>query len=114
MKQQKERIEMSKFYLPGLTPEETEILYPFLRQKAQYIALQITERKIESLLYKRRGKLFFIKVGNPDPIKGEIVIAIFEASVCFMVFTPNRGVSRGDPFVTGKNEVLAVEEFEDS
>ncbi len=102
-----------KFFLPGMTEYENEIIYPFLRQKAQEIALQITERKIEGVLFRRFGKLYLMRVGLSDPfIYRETILCIFESSVCFLAFTPNRGVIQGSPYIMGRSEILCVSDFE--
>jgi hypothetical protein len=101
-----------KFQLPGMAEQETDVIYPLLKTKAQEIALQITDRKITRVLYKRNGKLFNMKVGAPDPIRGEPVIAIIEGYAVFLVFTAGRGITEGDPYIIGNYEVLAVDTLE--
>ncbi len=102
-----------RFFVPGTqTPEETEIIYNALRTRAENIALRVTERKIQSVLYKRNNKLFSMSVGLADPVKKETVIAIFEGFTVYLVFTPNRGVIWGNPYIIGTEEILSVEEFE--
>jgi hypothetical protein len=79
---------------------------------AQNIALAITDRRIYGVLYQRMGKLFSMKVGNADPVKGETVIAIFESNAYFLAFTPSRGVVRGKPYLIANAEALSVNDFE--
>jgi hypothetical protein len=103
---------MVKFYMPGMTESETAITYLSLKQRAQEIALQTTERRIYRVLYERNGKLFNMQIGSPDAVKGEMVMAIIEGYTVFIVFTLNRGIVKNAPYVVGKNEALYVEEFE--
>jgi hypothetical protein len=108
-----EKVDMAReFQLPGMTEQETDVIYPLLKTKAQEIALQITDRKITRVLYKRNGKLFNMKVGALDPIKGEPVIAIIEGHAVFLVFTMGRGITHGDPCIIGNYEILAVDTLE--
>jgi hypothetical protein len=103
-----------KFFLPGIeSVEETRLVYEFLRMSAQGVTLRITERKVYNILYKRMDKLYRVKVGSADPIRGEIVIAIMEAEVYFLIFTLNRGVVQGQPYLLRLSEVLYVGEFEE-
>ncbi len=103
---------MVKFYLPGITESKTSMIHLALQQSAQEITLQTTDRKIHRVLYRRNGKLFNMQVGKPDAVRGEMVIAIIEGYTVFVVFTPSRGITKNTPYIIGKNEVLAVEEFE--
>lgn len=103
-----------KFFLPGVeTPESAELIYDHLKEKSISIALRVTDKRIYRVLYKRNGRLFNMKVGSPDSIRGEMVIAIFDNGlICYLVFTLNRGVIKGNPYIVGKDETLTIEEFE--
>lgn len=103
-----------RFYVAGAeTEQETRLIYEHLRQTAQTLAGNPTDRRIYDLLYSRMDKFYRLTVGKPHPINGEILIGIIETAVGYAVFTLNRGVIRGEPYMVALSEVLYIEEFAD-
>ena len=60
----------------------------------------VRDQRCYAIYYRHNGKELKAVVGEPDPLEGEIVVAIFRTvrdSGPFLVCTPNRGVVRGHP-----------------
>ena len=70
-----------------------------------------TSARYYSIHYRHIGEEVTARVGEPDPLTGETVIAILRSDIVsgpFYVCTPNRGVSRGDP-ILASSDARAVE-----
>ena len=108
-----------KFFLPGVTDKaQAEELYASIKQRAQ--GLEITDKRIFRLAYQDEGKDWIAEVGRIELVDGkelrygEVVIAILDATVTYLICTPNLGILRDKPIMVPKNEVKSVEYFEDS
>jgi hypothetical protein len=106
-----------KFFLPGVKdPAQAEEIYAQIRGRAK--GLEISDRRIFRLEYKDEGKDWIAEVGRIELVNGqelrhgELVIAILDAGVTYLVCTPNLGVLRGQPIMVPKNAVKSVMEFE--
>jgi hypothetical protein len=72
----------------------------------------VTNRKINYIKYCHKGRYYEAKVGERETQQGELVIAILESTVAFLVCTRNRGVSWGMPMLVGKTEVTSIKDFD--
>jgi hypothetical protein len=102
-----------KFFIPGVDGKrQAAEFYDVIKKSAEkMMTSKVSDRQIYSITLLEDGKEVRAKVGKPDPILGETVIAILEAHL-YLVCTYNRGVARGRPIFIGKHEVIDVEEFD--
>jgi hypothetical protein len=91
-----------KFFLPfAQDADQAEQTYEAIKK---FIAPNgdVSETRYYAIYYRHNGKELRARVGDPDPLTGESVVAIFRSSRergPFFVCTPNRGVVRGDPIL---------------
>lgn len=104
-----------KFFLPPQKDEKLENeAYDAIKKFAKEITgWDITDRKIYHIKYRHEGKDYEAKIGERETHQGEIVIAILESTVTFLVCTPNRGVIRGMPILVGREEIISITDFEE-
>src|SRR5258708_27276028 len=101
-----------KFFLPHTrSPENAAILYDGIKKFAASQTWHLSDRRIYRLQYRYGKKTNDSVVGQPDPINGETVFAIFEGNA-YVICTTSRGTLRGEPILVGKDEEIAVEDFE--
>jgi len=84
-----------KFFVPATDNEkEAETLYKEIRQFARKNTSPLTDRRIQIISFRDKGRLVSAEVGKIDPIVGETVVAILETIEPgpYLVCTPNRGV----------------------
>jgi hypothetical protein len=105
---QKAQPKMTKFFMPGKSSEQAELLYQGWRNS---IALKTTERRILTVTFwdNELRKTVKATVGQPDPCEGRVVKGILESSDRYLVWVEGRG---DDNMIIGKNEVRGIEEFE--
>ena len=70
----------------------------------------VSDRRIFSIAYQKRGEDYYVEVGKPDPRNGELVVAILE-SMIYLICTPNRGVLRGMPLLIAESELTDITDF---
>jgi hypothetical protein len=101
-----------KFFIPTAKDDtKGEELYEAITKFAQETTgWKISNRRIFSIDYFHEHKEYHVEVGKPDPMIGEVVMAILE-SKAFLVCTPNRGVVRGMPILVGINEATDIIDF---
>lgn len=104
-----------EFFLPHASEEVDEeenyqAIRKFLSENAPG---QPKDRRIYELTYTHDGEEHTATVGEPHPVTGEDVIAIFESS-CWLICTPSRGVLGGVPIMASKGHSDRVVEFEGS
>ncbi|MCK1450093.1 hypothetical protein IVB36_04015 [Bradyrhizobium sp. 35] len=91
-----------KFFLPFAADEkQAEETYEAIKK---FVAPQgdVSDTRYYAIYYRHNGQELRARVGDPDPLTGEPVIAILRSSRDrgpFYVCTPNRGVVRGDPIL---------------
>ncbi len=102
---------MTKFFMPGKSPEDAETLYQGLRDSIRVAA---NSPRIYRILFRDRirGKWRDRKaiVGEPDPLEGRTVKAILKkADGCYVIWSSGRGFNH---MTIDKSDVCEVEEFE--
>jgi hypothetical protein len=98
--------------LPGGSIKNAEELYQSIKKFAEQNGYKVENRRIYSLEFRDYKKTVKAIVDRADPCEGQLVYAILESNV-YLICTKNRGVLRGEPMMVGKNEVSAIEEFEE-
>jgi hypothetical protein len=105
-----------KFFVPGIdNSQEAENRYQGIKKFLVQVQPTgtISERRVRSITFHDRKKLVNAVVGKQEPWEGmEIVVAIFESTTAYLICTKSRGVRRGIPYIAGRNEVVASEDFE--
>jgi hypothetical protein len=95
-----------KFFIPAADSlEQAESVWQSIRAfmlQQGYGYGSISDRRIYSMEYTHDGKECYDVVGGKDRYGHEIIIAMLETPSVFLCCTPNRGVVRGEPILTGK------------
>jgi len=105
-----------KFFVPSAQDEKAaEEIYEATKKFATENCGQLTDRRIQSIGFRDKGRFVSAEVGKIEPIAGETVVAILEQSGTgpYLVCTPNRGVIRGMPILVGKQEISSIADFDD-
>ena len=107
-----------KFFLPQAKDEASaEKNYEGIRKyNADQMGATLSDRRIYSVSGVHDGKPFTATVGEAFETLGEPVIAILldTSRNCYFICTPNRGVLRGIPYLSGSNEITHAEDFDES
>jgi len=103
-----------KFFIPNIPdPLKAEETYEAIREfNSGEMGTELSDKRIFSIDFLHNLKEYHAEVGKRDQDTGEVVFAILESDSLFYICTPNRGVVRGMPLLTGRNEVRLVTEFE--
>ena len=105
-----------KFFVPAAKDAaQAEEIYEAARKfNAETMDARLSPRRIFKVSGVHNGKRFEATVGKPFEELGEPVIAILLDTKrnCYFICTPNRGVLRGMPYLSGSNEIDSVEDFE--
>jgi hypothetical protein len=105
-----------KFFLPAAKDVATaEENYEAIRQfNAKNMDATISPRRIYSVSGVHDGKPFTATVGKIFERLAEPVVAILLDTKrnCYFICTPNRGVLRDMPYLSGSGEIHHAEDFE--
>ena len=105
-----------KFFIPeAKDAAEAEAVYEGLRKfNAEQMSATLSARRIYSVRGTHNAKRFTATVGQSFERLQEPVIAILfdEGRKLYFICTPNRGVLRGEPYLSGSNEIDLSEDFE--
>jgi hypothetical protein len=105
-----------KFFIPDAKDAaEAESVYEGIRKfNSEQIGASLSARRIYSVHGTHNSKRFTATVGQSFERLGEVVIAILldEARKCYLICTPNRGVLRDMPYLSGSSEIDFAEDFE--
>jgi hypothetical protein len=105
-----------KFLIPEAKDvAQAQSVYEGIRKfNAEQMAASLSARRIYSVRGTHDGKRFTATVGQTFESLGELVIAILldETRQCYLICTPNRGVVRGTPYLSGSGEIDYAEDFE--
>jgi hypothetical protein len=102
-----------RFFIPNARDDEhAEVVYEAVRKFTEQESGKITATRYYAIHYRHNGKELRARVGDPDPLVGETVIAIFRSDRQrgpFFICTENRGVRRGSPiFASGESYTRAI------
>ncbi|MHC4084969.1 MAG: hypothetical protein ACYSWZ_09925 [Planctomycetota bacterium] len=102
-----------KFFIPDIEDKEDENkLYDTIKEFAKKTTgRDIKDRKIYYIKWRHGREDCEARVGETQMRTGEMVMAILETNVIFLVCTPNRGVKRGMPILVGKEEIVSIIDF---
>jgi hypothetical protein len=107
-----------KLFLPAANDAaQAEQAYEGIRKfNADEMGATLSPRRIYKVGGVHNGKRFEATVGQPFESFREPVITILldTSRKCYFICTPNRGVLRGMPYLSGSNEIDSVEDFEAS
>lgn len=107
-----------KFFIPAAKDDaNAEEIYESIRKfNSEQMNATLSPRRIYRVRGIHNGQEFTATVGEPFERYGEVVIAILvdTSRKLYLICTPDRGVLRGEPYLSGSNEIrdLDVEDFE--
>jgi hypothetical protein len=105
-----------KFFTPAAkdAPAAESVYDAICRFNTEQMTATLSPRRIYRVSGVHDGKEFRATVGEPFERLGEVVVAILldTSRKCYFICTPNRGVLRGIPYLSGSDEIKSVEEFE--
>src|SRR5690554_3897365 len=95
-----------KFFIPTIDSEKAEdflenTIIRFIESQGYNV---LREKKIYSIIFQHKGETLVDMVGQISKSNNEPVFAILETKEFYLVCTTNRGVLRGEPMLTGKND----------
>jgi hypothetical protein len=100
-----------KFFLPFASDLHAEKTYQTIRKFVEQQTFPVADARYFEIFDRTNGQELHARVGEPDPLSGEMVIAIFRAkdsSGPFLICTPSRGVAQGEP-ILARGDSRAVE-----
>ena len=101
-----------KFFLPIQNQADAEKMYAAIRRFVAEQMGPLDERRFYRLTFRHHSREIVANVGEPDPLEGGLVFAIFRSASetgSFYICTENRGVLRGEPILAGPPGSAAVE-----
>lgn len=107
-----------KFFLPGCENDLVEIeeIYKSIKDfAASNLGWEISDRRVHSLAYiDTTGKRdnYDAEVGKISNDNGELVYAILETELTFLICTMTNGVSAGYPMIVNKKEIIGKAYFD--
>lgn len=103
--------------MPGAENEKmAEDAYQAVRKFISTRMGELSPQRYYKIFYEHNGLEVEAEVGCPDPLEGNLVVAIFrsaEASGPFYVCTPHRGVIDGHPILANGGPHTRAIHFED-
>lgn len=105
-----------KFFVPAANgAEHAEKVYEGIRKfNSEQMGTTLSPRRIYRIAGVHDGKPFTATVGEQFERLREVVVAVLldtKRNVYF-ICTPNRGVLRGEPYLSGAHEIRDSEDFE--
>jgi hypothetical protein len=105
-----------KFFVPGAKdPSQAEDIYEGIRKfNSEQMEAILSPRRIYRVSGVHDGKAFTATVGEPFERLREVAVAILldTSRNLFFICTRNRGAVRGEPYLSGSNEIRDSEDFE--
>jgi hypothetical protein len=103
------------FFVPAARDQaEADQVYAAVRQFTVRQMGAVSDARVFSINYNHNGRQLRAEVGRPDPLSGEVVVAILRASHesgPFYICTANRGVVRGEPILAAGTWQTTVDYF---
>ena len=102
----------TKFFIPKVKDDaQAQEVWESVKKFAEEtLDWDVSDRRIFSIAYQKRGEDYYVEVGKPDPRNKELVVAIFE-SITYLVCTPTRGVLHGIPLLIAESELTDITDF---
>lgn len=105
-----------KFYIPAAKDAaQAEEVYASIRKfNSEQMGATLSPRRIYRLSGVHNGKPFTATVGEPFESLRQVVVAILldTSRDLFFICTADRGVIRGEPYLSGAHEIRGAEDFE--
>lgn len=96
-----------RFFIPEVQDrDEADKVYEAIKRFVQEQAGSLRDARYYAIYYRHNGKDMKARIGEPEPLTGETVIAIFRTDRDegpFLICTENRGVVRGEPILANGN-----------
>jgi hypothetical protein len=106
-----------KFFIPHAKDAvQAEEVYEGVRKfNAEQMHAALSPRRIYEIQGVHNGKGFTATVGEPFEALKEPVIVILLDTIrdLYFICTANRGVVRGEPYLSGAGEVYSSEDFDE-
>ncbi|HEV3036473.1 MAG TPA: hypothetical protein VHA33_01550 [Candidatus Angelobacter sp.] len=107
---------MKFFVFAAKDAAQAEEVYEGIRKfNAEQMGATLSPRRIYSVSGVHDGKPFTATVGQEFERLREVVVAILldTSRDLYFICTPNRGVIRGEPYLSGSHEIRNAEDFEE-
>src|SRR5690606_10031461 len=103
------------FFIPTMSEIESEnflnkSILPFIEEYGYKV---LKDKKVYSITFTHNGKKITDTVNRRSFSNNEVVFAILETDELFLVCTPKRGITGGEPMITGKHSIIEVIYFDD-
>jgi hypothetical protein len=114
---QKPQIEIyMNFFIPTKKPSESEqflnqSIIPFIESYGYKI---LKEKRVYSITFIHNGKEITDTVDRISISNDEVVFVILETNEMFLVCTPRRGITGGEPMLINKKSIISVKYFSDN
>jgi len=106
-----------RFFVPGANDQlEAEDTYQAVAKFTAENSGPIRDQRYYAIYYRHEGRELVAKVGEPEALTGETVIAILRTdreNGPFLICTPNRGAGRGSPVFANGGPHTRAHPFED-
>jgi hypothetical protein len=106
-----------KFFIPSAEdPTAAEKVYDaIVKFNCEQLKATISPKRIYKLDFAHEGRSFTATVGEVFPRLRETVVAILfdTTKKCYLICTAHRGVARGEPYLSGHEEMRDIEYFEE-
>jgi hypothetical protein len=106
-----------KFFVPAAKDAaQAEEVYEGIRKfNSEQMGATLSLRRIYRVVGVHDGKPFTATVGEPFERLREVVVVILldTSRNVYFICTPNRGVLRGEPYLSGAHEIQGAEDFEE-
>jgi hypothetical protein len=105
-----------KFFIPAAENEaQAEKVYQATKRFTEENSGPVSPARYYAIYYRHNGQDLQARIGEPEPLTGEMVIAIFRSGRTngpFLICTPGRGVIRGDPVLANGGPTTRAIHFE--
>jgi len=106
-----------KFFVPAAkdATQAEEVYEGICKFNSEQMWATISPRRIYRVTGVHDGKPFTATVGEQFERLRELVVAILldTSRDVYLICTPNRGVIRGEPYLSGAHEIRDSEDFEE-
>lgn len=98
------------FFIPySEDREEAESAWQSVKAFMERQGFRVKDRRIYAMAYSHNKKACYDRVGGRDRYGMEEILVLLDAYAVYLCCTPNRGVVRGEPILTGLEGTHVVE-----